>query len=70
MSKTLKITTESGLRKALKKKGYILRKNTKFQKITPYHNGCYQIINAYFNRIEAGEIFDLTFEDVLKFISD
>lgn len=64
------ITTESGLKKALEKQGYILKKNTSMQKIAPCHNGCYQIVNAYFNRIEAGENFELTFEDILDFINN
>ena len=63
------ITTESGLRKALERQGYTLKKNTKMQKISPYHNGCYQIVDARFNEVEICENFELTFEDVLDFIN-
>ena len=70
MNNKSNITTESGSRKALQKMGYILRKNTKIKEIDIYHNGCYQIVNAYSNCIAAGEKFDLTFEDVLQFINE
>ena len=62
------IKTESGARKALKKLGYSLQKSTRISKINMYHNGCYRIVDSRTNFIEAGENYDLTFDDVINFI--
>ena len=55
-------------RKALAKLGYTMqkRRNT----ADPYHNGSYRILDSFTGNIEAGENFDLTLEDVEKFINE
>ena len=65
------ITTESGLRKALSKQGYYLKKD-KVRTTAGFggnHQGGYQIVNSY-NHIEAGEQYDMSFDDVLRFIKE
>lgn len=62
--------TERQARAALKQMGYRLRKDTSVSILDAKHSGCYQIVNTKFNRIEAGEHYDLTLEDVIKFIKE
>ena len=58
--------TESGLRKKLRRQGFGLHKsrkaNSKYFDCNDY--GGYMIYNLYFNTVEAGEKFNLSFEDV------
>ncbi len=60
--------TERTARNKLAKLGYIIQKRK--NSIDLYHSGCYRIINAWNNTIEAGENFELTMEDVEKFINE
>ena len=55
-------------RKALAKLGYTMQKRT--NTADPYHNGNYRILDSFTGNIEAGENFDLTLEDVEKFINE
>lgn len=59
--------TESEARRKLENEGYALQVKRNHPDI--YHNGCYRII-SWNNSIAAGENYDLTLEDVEKFISD
>lgn len=59
---------EQRARRQLAAQGYELHKHVNTVDI--YHNGCYQIVNTYFNRIEAGENYDLTIEQVEAFIRE
>lgn len=61
-------TRETKARRQLAAQGYQLQKRVNH--IDPYHSGCYQIVNTYFNRIEAGENYDLTIEQVEAFIRE
>lgn len=60
---------ENKMRRELAKKGYLLKKRMP-SKYDIYHSGCYRIVNAYSNYIEAGENFDLTIEDVQRFVEE
>ena len=59
---------ENKARKDLANLGYALQKRT--NTADPYHNGSYRILNGFTGNIEAGENFDLTMEDVEKFINE
>ena len=59
--------TECAAKKALARKGYHLQKNTRNLKKNPYHSGCYRIVDSN-NFVAAGESFDMTLEDVWRFI--
>ena len=63
---SLERTIERTIRKQLAAQGYKLQKRV--NNVDLYHNGCYRIVNAYNNFIEAGENFDLTIEEVKSFI--
>lgn len=59
---------ENRLRMQLAKQGFKLKKLR--SNSHSYHNGCYCIVSIFNNTIAAGENFDLTFEDVEKFIKE
>ncbi|NBH80538.1 hypothetical protein D3Z52_20785 [Clostridiaceae bacterium] len=59
---------ENKARKALAKLGYTMQERT--NTVDPYHNGNYRILDSFTGNIVAGENFDLTLEDVEKFISE
>ena len=59
---------ERKARRQLASQCYQLQKST--NKVIPLHTGCYRIIDTYFNRIEAGENYDLNLEDVETFIAE
>lgn len=57
---------ESKARKQLKDQGYTLEKRT--NNVDSYHSGCYRILNSWTGNIEGGAEFDMTIEDVEKFV--
>ena len=57
---------EQRAKRQLAAQGYQLKKRV--NNVDPSHSGCYQIVNTYFNRIEAGESYGLNLEDVEAFI--
>ena len=59
---------ENKARQQLKEQGYILEKRT--NTVDPYHSGCYRILNVQTGIIEAGADFDLTLDEVEKFITE
>lgn len=59
---------ENKARKQLKEQGYVLEKRT--NTVNLYHSGCYRILNAHNGIIEAGANFDLTLDEVEKFIAE
>lgn len=61
-------TREDKARRRLKDQGYTLEKHT--NNIDPYHSGCYRILNSWIGNIEAGADFDMTLEDVEKFVAE
>lgn len=61
-------TRENKARHQLKEQGYILEKRT--NTVNPYHSGCYRILNGHTGTVEAGADFDLTLDEVEKFISE
>lgn len=56
---------EQRCRRALAREGYALRKGK-----DGWGAPGYRIINPYFNRIEAGEKFDLGLDDVVSWCED
>lgn len=64
----LEKSRENKLRRQLRKQGYILQK--KVIKNNPHQSGCYRIINAYFNRIETDENYNMTLEEVERFVNE
>lgn len=63
MEKNFVKSQERNLRRKLAKEGYILKKSrVRNPNINDF--GMYQIIDGMNNRIEAGEKFDLTLEEV------
>ena len=61
-------TRERKARRQLASQCYQLQKS--INKVSPLHTGCYRIIDTYFNRIEAGENYDLSIDDVEAFIAE
>jgi len=61
---------ESRLRRKLRRDGFMLKKDRARPSRSVDHLGGYMIIDAQFNRVEAGERFSLTLEDVAKFTED
>lgn len=59
---------EDKVRKRLKDQGYTLEKRT--NSVDLYHSGCYRIFNSWTGNIEAGADFDMTLEDVEKFVAE
>lgn len=59
---------ESKARQQLKEQGYVLEKRT--NTVDPYHSGCYRILNGHTGTVEAGANFDLTLDEVEKFIAE
>ena len=59
---------ERKARRQLAAQGYELHKRVNTADI--YRSGGYQIVNTYFNRIETGENYDMTLEDVEAFIAE
>ena len=57
---------ENKVRRQLAKEGYTLRKS-RTQHTHAGDWGGYMIVDTFFNRIEAGERFDLDLEDVERF---
>lgn len=64
----LEKSRENKLRRQLRNQGYILQK--KVIKNNPYQSGCYRIVNTYFNRIETDENYNMTLEDVERFVNE
>lgn len=67
METTIK-TRENNAKKQLKDQGYVLQKHT--NTINPYHSGCYRILNSWTGVIEAGAEFDMTLEDIERFVTE
>lgn len=59
---------ENKARQQLKEQGYVLEKRT--NTVDPYHSGCYRVLNGQTGNIEAGAEFDMTLEDVERFIME
>lgn len=59
---------ENKARQQLKEQGYVLEKRT--NTVDSYHSGCYRILNGHTGTVEAGADFDLTLDEVEKFISE
>ena len=60
---------ENRLRRSAERQGFQIRKSrTKHTNIDDY--GGYRIVNSFFNTVEAGERFDLTIDDVEKFLNE
>ena len=59
---------ENKARRQLKELGFVLEKRT--NTVDPYHSGCYRILNGHTGIIEAGADFDLTLDEVEKFIAE
>ena len=57
------------VRRRLVSQGYALKKSRAIN-LTSDDQGGYQIIDLQFGRIEAGERFDLTLEEVEQFVID
>ena len=57
---------EDRVRRQLAKQGLALRKSRVFTPSADDHGG-YMIVDAQFNRIEAGERFDMSLEEVEAF---
>ena len=60
---------ETKARRKLAKMGYSLHKS-RARTITADNCGGYRIVRDYANAIEAGERYDLTLEEVEKFIAE
>lgn len=60
---------ENKVRRRLVSQGYALKKSRAIN-LTSDDQGGYQIIDLQFGRIEAGERFDLTLEEVEQFVID
>lgn len=60
---------ESKVRRLLVSQGYALKKSRAIN-LTSDDQGGYQIIDLQFGRIEAGERFNLTLEEVEQFAID
>lgn len=60
---------ESKVRRRLVSQGYALKKSRAIN-LTSDDQGGYQIIDLQFGRIEAGERFNLTLEEVEQFAID
>lgn len=59
---------ENKARQQLKEQGYVLEK--RINTVDPYHSGCYRILNEHTGTVEAGANFDLTLDEVEKFIAE
>lgn len=59
---------ENKARQQLKEQGYVLEKRT--NTVDLYHRGCYRILNGHAGTVEAGANFDLTLDEVEKFIAE
>lgn len=68
MDKDIK-SREDKVRRQLAKQGLTLRKS-RASTFTADDQGGYRIVDTQFNRIEAGERFDLTLEDVEAYAQD
>lgn len=58
---------EAKLRRALYKSGYSLEKSRK-RVLSCDDCGGYRIVDPYYNRVECGERFDMSLEDVRSFV--
>lgn len=65
MDKTTK-QREDKVRRQLAAQGFILRKS-RISTFSTNNQGGYMIVDTQFNRIEAGERFDMTLEEVEAF---
>lgn len=59
---------ENKARRQLKEQGYVLEKRT--NTVDLYHSGCYRILNGQTRIIETGANFDLTLDEVERFIAE
>lgn len=59
---------EARARRQLKDQGFALDKH--INTVNPYHSGCYRILNGHTGTIEAGADFNMTLEDVERFIAE
>jgi len=59
---------ENKARRQLKELGFVLEKRT--NTVDPYHSGYYRILNGHTGTVEAGADFDLTVDEVEKFIAE
>ena len=59
---------ENKLRSQLKKEGFVLIKSRTAHSVD--NNGSYRIVDMYTNVVQAGERFDLSLEDVQKWIDE
>lgn len=62
-------STENRLRRKLANQGYTLHKD-RARTWSCDHQGGYMIVEAHYNRIEAGEKFDMFLEDVERFVNE
>jgi len=60
---------ENYLRRQAKRQGFILKKS-RARKPNIDNRGGYMIVNAQSNYIEVGEKFDLTIDEVAKFLDE
>ena len=64
-----KTPPESTLRSRVKRMGYVLRKD-RAKSVNADHCGGYMIVDADMNAVVAGAKFDLTLEDVERWIEE
>ncbi len=61
--------SEKQLRDQLRKAGYTLKKS-RIRNTNVHNQGGYMIVNTWHNSIEAGSNYELTLEDVERFLSE
>ena len=61
-------TKENRIRRALAKRGYLLRKSRAEESIDNF--GGYMIVDANYNAVIAGERFNLSLDDVEQFVGE
>ena len=60
---------EQKARRVAKSSGFVAKKS-RWRAHSIDNLGGFEIVEAYFNRIEEGERFDMTAEDVIKYCQD